>query len=98
MKALRLLAGVVAVGAAVAVLRELAARGVLPGRRAAEEALPEAGGEEPVLGYDGMDRDTLIDWLSDADLDRETLLRIRGYEEANRGREPVLETVATLLD
>ncbi len=97
MKALRLLAGLVAVGAAVAVLRQVAARRGAPGVGAGR-ALPQPGGEEPVLGYDGMDRDTLIDWLSDADLDRETLLRVRAYEEVNRNREPVLETVATLLD
>lgn len=55
------------------------------------------GEEEPVLGYDGMDRDTLIDWLEDADLDRETLLRVRAYERGHRRREPVLETVEDLL-
>jgi hypothetical protein len=99
MRALRLLAGLAVVGAAVVALREVAARGGLPrpGKGGADAAL-EPGGEEPVLGYDGMDRDSLIDWLSDADLDRETLLRVRAYEEANRNREPVLEAVATLLD
>jgi hypothetical protein len=98
MRALRLLAGLAVVGAAVVALREVAARGGLPRLGRGEGPGVAPGGEEPVLGYDGMDRDTLIDWLSDADLDRETLLRVRAYEEANRNREPVLEAVATLLD
>lgn len=95
MRAWKWVAGLAMVGAAVVALRELTRRGMLP---RAGEAGVEPGGEEPVLGYDGMDRDTLIDWLNDADLDRESLLRIRAYEEANRAREPVLEAVATLLD
>lgn len=99
MRALRLLAGLAVVGAAVVALREVAARGGVPRLgRDGEAPRQEPGGEEPVLGYDGMDRDALIDWLSDADLDRETLLRVRAYEEANRNREPVLETLASLLD
>ena len=53
--------------------------------------------EEPVLGYDGMDRDTLIDWLDDADLDEAALLRIRRYEAATQDREPVLDKVDDLL-
>jgi hypothetical protein len=53
--------------------------------------------EEPVLGYDGMDRDSLVDWLDDADLDEAALLRIRRYEVANENREPVLDKVDDLL-
>jgi hypothetical protein len=53
--------------------------------------------EEPVLGYDGMDRDTLVDWLDDADLDERTLLRIRRYEQETDGREPVLDKIDDLL-
>lgn len=53
--------------------------------------------EEPVLGYDGMDRDTLIEWLQDADLDEATLLRIERYERARHNREPVLDAVSDLL-
>ena len=95
MRALRLLVGLGLVGGAVVALRQVIARaGAAPARPGAVEP----GGEEPVLGYDGMDRDTLIDWLSDADLDREALLRVRAYEEANRARESVLEAVAALLD
>ena len=53
--------------------------------------------EEPVLGYDGMDRDTLIDWLQDSTLDEETLLRIERYERVKENREPVLDAVGDLL-
>jgi hypothetical protein len=53
--------------------------------------------EEPVLGYDGMDRDSLIEWLRDASLDEETLLYIERYERARENREPVLDTVGDLL-
>jgi hypothetical protein len=56
-----------------------------------------AADEEPVLGYDGMDEDTLIDWLGDADLDPATLRRIRAYEAATRGRGTVIEAVDELL-
>jgi len=53
--------------------------------------------EEPVLGYDGMDRDTLVDWLEDADLDESALLRIRRYEETTGNREPVMDKIDDLL-
>lgn len=53
--------------------------------------------EEPVLGYDGMDRDSLIEWLRDASLDEETLLYIERYERARENREPVLDAVGDLL-
>ena len=53
--------------------------------------------EEPLLGYDGMDEETLLAWISDARLDRRTLTRIRRYEEENLGREAVIEAVEELL-
>lgn len=53
---------------------------------------------EPVLGYDGMDVDTLIEWLDDADLDEETLLEIEAYERAHRNRGAVLEALGALMD
>jgi hypothetical protein len=55
------------------------------------------GEEEPVLGYDGMDQEALLDWLVDARLDRSTLARIRRYEAENLGREAVIEAVEDLL-
>ena len=52
---------------------------------------------EPVLGYDGMDVDTLLDWFEAANLDRATLLRTRAYEEANLARGTVLEALDARL-
>jgi hypothetical protein len=52
---------------------------------------------EPVLGYDGMDRDTLITWLREARLDGDVLERVQRYERRNERREVVLETVEELL-
>lgn len=57
-----------------------------------DEVLPE-----PILGYDGMDQETLIDWLGDADLDRTALLRMRRYEASNRGREAVVSAIDDML-
>lgn len=104
MRVLKVLLGVAAVGAIALAFRDFR------NERWLEPALPggldddegdlleaEAGLEEPILGYDGMDRDTLVDWLDDADLDEETLLRIRRYEEAGEAREPVLDKVDDLL-
>ena len=48
---------------------------------------------EPILGYDGMDQETLLDWLSEADLDTDTLMRTRWYEQRNQAREPVLDAL-----
>jgi hypothetical protein len=52
---------------------------------------------EPVLGYDGMDQDTLLDWLADAAVDADTLERMHRYELAGRGREPVLSAIEDRL-
>jgi hypothetical protein len=60
-----------------------------------EDFIP--GEEEPVLGYDGMDRDTLNGWLRSADLDADTLRAIRTYEASHLARQPVLDTVDELL-
>jgi hypothetical protein len=98
---LKVMLGVAAVGVVAIAFRDSARgrwlRPALPGGDDDGDVLI-ADGEEPVLGYDGMDRDTLLDWLSDADLDRDTLLRIRAYETANMGRDAVLDAVDDLLD
>ena len=70
-------------------------RGVDGGRGALGEYADDA--EEPVLGYDGMDRDSLIEWLRDSALDEETLLEIERYERSRENREPVLDAVGDLL-
>lgn len=53
--------------------------------------------EEPILGYDGMNQETLLDWLDDADLDADTLMRTRWYEQRNLAREPVLDALDARL-
>ena len=105
-RTLKVLLGAAAVGAILVAFRDWERGGWL------RPALPGAGGdeeldllygdaededEEPVLGYDGMDRDTLVAWLDDASLDEETLLAIRRYEESHEDREPVLDKVDDLL-
>jgi hypothetical protein len=50
-----------------------------------------------VLGYDGMDRDTVVDWLREASLDEATLLRMERYEKAHHNREPVLDAITDQL-
>lgn len=99
MRLSRVLLGLVVVGAVAVAARELGPERLLrPRMRRFGEGEEEGfGDEEPILGYDGMDRDTLIDWLEDADLDEETLLRVRAYESAHMNRAPVLETLEDLL-
>ena len=110
MRILKVLLGAAAVGAIVLAFRDFQREGwlrpALPGGERWDDGddtgrLPgeedEAELEEPVLGYDGMDRDTLVAWLDDADLDEATLLRIRRYEHATQNREPVLDKVDDLL-
>jgi hypothetical protein len=98
----KLLLGVAALGLVAVAFRDVAGdRWLRPASPFRGEDDEDEGGvaleEEPVLGYDGMDRDTLVDWLSDADLDHETLLAIHAYESANLNRGPVLDAVDDLL-
>ena len=107
MNYLKVLLGAAAAGTIVLAFRDFDGGGwlhpALPGGGWAEGDLlleeddDEALAEEPVLGYDGMDRDTLVAWLDDADLDEATLLRIRRYETAHQDREPVLDRIDDLL-
>lgn len=57
----------------------------------------EADEEEPVLGYDGMDQETILDWIASADLDDETIEEIIDYERLHRDREPVIEALQDML-
>ena len=99
---LKVLVGVAAVGVVVAAFRDSSRqrwlRPAVPFGGDDEDGDFSLAGQEPVLGYDGMDRDTLLDWLRDADLDEGTLQRIQAYESANLAREPVLDAVDDLLD
>lgn len=107
MNTFKLLVGAAAAGAIALAFRDFESGGwlqpALPGGGWAardlllEEDEDEELLEEPVLGYDGMDRDTLVEWLDDADLDEAALLRIRRYEAATQDREPVLDKVDDLL-
>lgn len=88
MKLLKMLA----LGAAVGVI-VIAFRDPGPGRSLAPDGgrLDDEDDEtEPMLGYDGMDVGTLLDWFDQAAPDRALLERIRRYEMGHLAREAVL--------
>lgn len=95
MNPIKLLLAAAAAAAVLLAFRDSVRGGWLPAGGSAADR-PAGDEEEPVLGYDGMDRDLLIAWLRDANLDPETLSRVRDYEAAHQGREAVLEAVAEL--
>jgi hypothetical protein len=109
MRYLKVLLGAAAVGAIVVAFRDWEhgrwLQPALPGgedddgraRSLYDGGADEDDDEEPVLGYDGMDRDSLIAWLDDASLDEETLLDIRRYEERHENRGQVLDALDDLL-
>jgi hypothetical protein len=98
MNILKLLLGAAAVATIVSAFHDSQSGGwLLPGGEPREGPEGGEGDEEPVLGYDGMDRDAVIDWLRDARPDEETLLRIHEYEAAHKGRALVLDTVTDML-
>ena len=104
MKWLNVLLASAAVGVILIAFRDSAnERWLLPALPGGEDADRDAGNyvpdgeEEPVLGYDGMDQETLIDWLDDSDLDAETLMRTRWYEQRHLSREAVLDALDSRL-
>lgn len=102
MNLLRLLLGGAAVATILVAFRDFENDSWLPpggeaGGRAATAIPEDEAEEEPILGYDGMDRDTLIQWIRDAQLDEDTLIRIHEYEAAHQARERVLQAVSDLL-
>ena len=98
MNLLKLLVAGVAIGVIVIAFRDTdEGRWIAPPLRiggAGEEDHDEA---EPVLGYDGMDVDGLIDWMDSAAPDRATLERMRDYEVAHLAREGVLTAISERL-
>ncbi|HEX7242774.1 MAG TPA: hypothetical protein VF263_20975 [Longimicrobiaceae bacterium] len=101
MNMLKLLLGGAAVATILIAFRDFDNDGWLPpGGEGGGTALAGANAwddEEPVLGFDGMDRDTAIQWLRDAALDPDTLIRIHEYEARHQGRERILETISEML-
>lgn len=111
MSKLKLLLGAVAAAALVAAFRDTEGgrwlRPSLPvrgGRDAWDDDEEEDDDEgyddvpEPILGYDGMDRDTLVAHLRRSGLDEDTLRDVYDYERERENRTLVLETVLELLD
>lgn len=101
MNLLKTLLAAAAVGTIVLAFRDVEngrwLQPALPGAGLSGEPEGDEDDEEPVLGYDGMDRDTLIDWLGDADLDTALLRRIRRYELFHENRQPVLDALEDLM-
>jgi hypothetical protein len=96
MKTLKLLLAGIVVGVIVVAFRDME-RGTWLAPALPRNNATEVDGEEPVLGYDGMDQETLIEWLDSAGLDQSTLERILAYEGATRGREQVMLAVSDKL-
>ncbi|HUE97523.1 MAG TPA: hypothetical protein VMN39_12755 [Longimicrobiaceae bacterium] len=94
MKTLQWILAGVAFGVVAVAFRDLERREwlrpALPGGVAVDD-------EEPVLGYDGMDQETAIDWIASADLDEDTVERIIRFERENLDRLPVIEALEELL-
>jgi hypothetical protein len=97
MNTLKLLLAGAAAGVILAAFRDFENAAWLAPSLPNAPAPAPADEHEPVLGYDGMDVDTLMDWLPEAQLDRSTLRRIRAYESAHRARRPVLSAVDDLI-
>jgi len=93
MKTLQWMLAGVAVGLIIAAVRELRYRSL-----ASAALVSIADGPEPVLGYDGMDQEAILEWLPYAELDADLLEEIGRYEVATRAREPVLDLIDDLLE
>ncbi|HEV2149081.1 MAG TPA: hypothetical protein VGR37_16865 [Longimicrobiaceae bacterium] len=97
MNLLRLLLGGAAIATILVAFRDFDHDTWLPPGGRAATGLEGEEDEEPILGYDGMDRDMLIQWIRDAQLDEDTLIRIHEYEAANQRRDRVMQAVSELL-
>ena len=97
MNLLKLLVAGAAIGVIVIAFRDAdQERWIAPPLRLAGEG-EDPGEAEPLLGYDGMDVDALIDWMDGAGPDRATLERMRDYESAHLAREGVLAAIVERL-
>lgn len=71
-------------------------------RRLADSAEQRPGeptpDHEPVLGYDGLVTDDVLDWIRDADPEPDQLRAILDYEGTHLEREPVLRELRERLD
>lgn len=101
MNLLKLVVGGAAVAVIVAAFRDLEnERWLSPaglGDRFGGSVREEDEEMEPILGYDGMDQETVIEWLAEAGLDRSTLDVMHRYEERHLARAPVLAAIGDLL-
>ena len=98
MNLLKLLVAGAAIGVIAIAFRDSdEGRWIAPPLRLRGEGEEDQDEAEPVLGYDGMDVDTLIGWMDGAAPDRVTLERMRAYEAAHLAREGVLTAIADRL-
>lgn len=95
MKTLHWMLAGIAIGVVIAGFRDFDYRRWLSPAGPIDSELPD--GREPVLGYDGMNQETLLEWLPAANLDSDTLEDMIRYEHANLGRETVLEVLDEML-
>jgi hypothetical protein len=94
MKSLKwILAGLIA-GVIIAAFRDFERSRWLAPAIPGEE---EADDREPLLGYDGMDQETILEWLADSELDETTVESVIRYERSHLRREPVIEALEEML-
>ena len=95
MNLLKLLVAGAAIGVIVIAFRDFdQGRWIAPPLGAGGEDQDEA---EPILGYDGMDVDAILDWFDQTGPDRATLVRMRDYETHHLAREAVIEAIGERL-
>jgi hypothetical protein len=98
MKTLKLLVAGAAIGVILLAFRDYERGGwlapVLPWGGSGEGDEYE---KEPILGYDSLDVDALLEWLEEARPDPDTLRRMREYEARHLAREAVLDELGDRL-
>ena len=95
MRLLKMLLAGAAVGVIVIAFRDFdQGRWIAPPLGVGGEDQDEA---EPILGYDGMDVDAILDWFDQTGPDQATLLRMRDYEAQHLAREAVIGAIGERL-